>query len=454
MMTMATSPYLRYDSTDKELWSQIISEATDVELNEPLMSTQLRWLILHPENLTFSEIVARTISYRLTMMGGGNNRTTTTASPTHLAMSENDVYTIFMTALQSPELEMDHTMEEAIRMDAIACIHRDPACETLLEVILFYKGYASLVCHRVARRIWKKEHASKKPTRFVSLWLQSQASAVFGVDIHPHAEIGSGVMLDHGTGVVIGETAKVGDHCTLLHNVTLGGTGKQSGDRHPKVGANVLIGAGASILGNIKIGNGAKIGAGSVVLQSIPHGATAVGSPARIVGSAIESRPGSVIDLSLMNVKPFGSRENFLSSYDVMNEAKDFLSTSDEVINETKEEKINMSSIEINMSVVEELDGEDVDEIVEHSHTFDDAYIWRGIDGTTAPPDAINFHHIRSLLLENGATEDEIGEVYFALLKKNPCLAYVPKCVFRDQIANLAEKYTHIKKRICDKVIK
>jgi hypothetical protein len=258
------------------------------------------------------------------------------------------------------------------------------------------------------------------------------------MDIHPNAEIGSAVMLDHGTGIVIGETAKMGDHCTVLHNVTLGGTGKQTGDRHPKVGANVLIGAGASILGNIKIGDGAKIGAGSVVLQSIPHGATAVGSPARVVGSAIESRPGSVIDLSLMNVKPFGSRENFLSS---------------EVINEEKEENQLQSKTD-HVSLIEEVDAEDVDEIVEQSHTFGDACIWRGVDGTMAPSNAMKFHKIRSILLESGATEDEIGEVYFALLQKNPCLAYVPECVFREQIGFLAEKFTHIKKRICDLIVK
>jgi serine O-acetyltransferase len=162
-------------------------------------------------------------------------------------------------------------MRDAIRDDALAVCQRDPAMDTILEVVLFSKGYAALVCHRAAFRLWNTK-------KFTALFLQSQASAVFGLDIHPKARIGSSVMLDHGTGIVIGETAVVGDGCTLLHGVTLGGTGKDHGDRHPKVGNHVLIGAGASLLGNITIGDSAKIGAGSVVLRPIPAHATAVGT--------------------------------------------------------------------------------------------------------------------------------------------------------------------------------
>jgi serine O-acetyltransferase len=148
-----------------------------------------------------------------------------------------------------------------------------------LEVVLFSKGFAALVCHRAAHRLWLRETGRKK---FTALYLQSQASALFGVDLHPLAQIGSGLLLDHGTGIVVGETASVGDGCTILHGVTLGGTGKDHGDRHPKVGKHVLIGAGSSILGNVHVGDSAKIGAGSVVLRSIPPFATAVGAPAKV----------------------------------------------------------------------------------------------------------------------------------------------------------------------------
>jgi len=222
--------------------------------------------------------------------------------------------------MESGELENGYSMADATRIDLIACRRRDPVCETLLEVVLFYKGFAALVCHRAARRVWGKTVVgdgttdatvidlddgtirSGNPTRFVSLWLQSQASAVFGLDIHPCAEIGAGVFLDHGSGIVIGETAKIGNDCTILHDVTLGGTGNEPGNRHPKVGNNCMIGAGTKILGNIAIGNRCKIGAGSLVLIPVPHGATAVGVPARIIGYAQEKRPGSIIDGSLVQV--------------------------------------------------------------------------------------------------------------------------------------------------------
>ena len=170
-------------------------------------------------------------------------------------------------------------MRDAIRADATAVVDRDPAMDTLLEVVLFSKGFAALVCHRAAHRLWLDKTKSRK---FTALFLQSQASAMFGVDLHPLARIGAAVLLDHGTGIVVGETATIGDGCTILHGVTLGGTGKDHGDRHPKVGNHVLIGAGTSILGNIHIGEAAKIGAGSVVLRSIPPFATAVGAPAKV----------------------------------------------------------------------------------------------------------------------------------------------------------------------------
>lgn len=209
-------------------------------------------------------------------------------------------------AFLAQELELGHTMSEAVRADALAVVKRDPACETLLEVVLFMKGFASLVIHRAARREWKPDDGGGSGgRRFAALLLQSQASSAFGVDIHPAAQIGAGVMFDHASGIVVGETAIIGDGTTILHGVTLGGTGKENGDRHPKVGKDVLIGAGTKILGNIHIGDRVKIGAGSVVLRAIPSGATAVGAPARIIGfTPTGERPGSDVDTKLADVEP------------------------------------------------------------------------------------------------------------------------------------------------------
>lgn len=205
-----------------------------------------------------------------------------------------------------------YSIAEAVRKDAQAVLDRDPACDTLLEIVLFYKGFAALVVHRVAHQKWiavqrnKNNNNGKRTKRsMTALFLQSQASAIFGLDIHPAACIGAGILFDHGTGVVIGETCHLGDGCTLLHGVTLGGTGKETGDRHPKVGKNVLIGAGASVLGNIHIGDRVKIGAGSIVLRPLPAGATAVGAPAKIIGRTLESNPAATMDEGLKQVGHF-----------------------------------------------------------------------------------------------------------------------------------------------------
>ncbi|XP_072973039.1 serine acetyltransferase 1, chloroplastic-like [Typha angustifolia] len=172
----------------------------------------------------------------------------------------------------------DVEIQRAVRADLRAARDRDPACAKMVHCFLYYKGFLALEAHRVAHRAWVERRMA------VALLLQSRVSEVFAVDIHPGARIGEGVLLDHATGVVIGETAVVGDNVSLLHNVTLGGTGKTGGDRHPKIGKGVLVGAGTQILGNVRIGEGAKVGAGSVVLKEVPERTTAVGNPAKLVG--------------------------------------------------------------------------------------------------------------------------------------------------------------------------
>jgi serine O-acetyltransferase len=181
----------------------------------------------------------------------------------------------------------DALLEEsdACRADAQAVVQRDPAADGVLDVVMYFKGFSAIQGYRIAHRAWEAGE------RAYALWLQSRCSQQFGVDIHPAAVIGPAVIIDHATGVVIGETAVVGEGCTLLHGVTLGGSGKDHGDRHPKIGKHVLLGAGCSVLGNIRVGDRAKLGAGSIVLKPIPSGATAVGAPAKIVGRVVEENP-------------------------------------------------------------------------------------------------------------------------------------------------------------------
>ena len=178
----------------------------------------------------------------------------------------------------------------AFRADLAAVLERDPATTRYIEPFLYFKGFHALVTHRFAHELWRQGR------RDFALYLQSQASRMFAVDIHPAARLGKGLMLDHATGVVIGETATIGDNCSLLHGVTLGGSGKVTGDRHPKVGSGVLIGAGAKVLGNIHVGNCSRIAAGSVVLQDVPPHVTVAGVPARVVGPAGTAEPARTMD--------------------------------------------------------------------------------------------------------------------------------------------------------------
>jgi serine O-acetyltransferase len=181
----------------------------------------------------------------------------------------------------------------ALRADLSAVLDRDPACNRYLEPLLYFKGFHALATYRFAHELWRQGRKD------FALYLQSQSSRVFTVDIHPAARLGKGLMLDHATGFVVGETAAVGDNCSFLHGVTLGGSGKETGDRHPKIGASVLIGAGAKILGNIHVGNCSRIAAGSVVLTDVPPHMTVAGVPARVIGPAGCAEPARTMDQGL-----------------------------------------------------------------------------------------------------------------------------------------------------------
>ena len=201
----------------------------------------------------------------------------------------------------SAQYRRDQTLVKQAQADMQAVIDRDPACDKYLQILLFFKGFQAIQAHRVAAALWRQD---RKP---LALLLQSRISEVFHVDIHPGATIGEGIMFDHATGVVIGETAVVGNNVSILHGVTLGGTGTKDGDRHPKIGTGVVIGAGVTILGNIKVGANSKIGAGSVVLKEIPPNCTAVGIPARLVGGP---KPESQPSLSMDQVSGLSSDYN------------------------------------------------------------------------------------------------------------------------------------------------
>ncbi|MDA9003921.1 serine O-acetyltransferase [bacterium] len=182
---------------------------------------------------------------------------------------------------------------DIVRADIVATFERDSACQCLSTPFLYYKGFHALQCYRVSHWLWSK---GRHP---LALFIQNQLSTAFGVDIHPAAIIGRGIMLDHATGIVIGETAVVGDNVSIMQSVTLGGTGKVSGDRHPKICDGVLIGPGAKIIGNITVGKGAHISAGSVVLKPVPPHKVVAGVPAKVIGDAVEEHPALMMSHDL-----------------------------------------------------------------------------------------------------------------------------------------------------------
>ena len=184
----------------------------------------------------------------------------------------------------------DASVGEGMRADMMAVADRDPACTRLIEPMLYFKGFHALQTHRLASGLWE---AGRKD---FALYLQSRSSEVFQVDINPQSRVGKGVFFDHATGIVVGATAVIEDNVSILQDVTLGGTGKETGDRHPKIRCGVLIGAGAKVLGNIEVGHCSRIAAGSVVLAAVPPNTTVAGVPARVVGAAGCAEPARTMD--------------------------------------------------------------------------------------------------------------------------------------------------------------
>jgi serine O-acetyltransferase len=184
----------------------------------------------------------------------------------------------------------DPAIPEAFRADIAAVVDRDPACTRLIEPVLYFKGFHAIETHRLAHALWTAGRQD------FALYLQSRSSEVFQTDIHPAAQIGKGIFLDHATGLVVGATAVIGDNVSMLQDVTLGGTGKERGDRHPKIKPGVLIGAGAKILGNIEVGRCSRVAAGSVVLHPVPDHKTVAGVPAKIIGDAGCAEPSRTMD--------------------------------------------------------------------------------------------------------------------------------------------------------------
>jgi serine O-acetyltransferase len=190
-------------------------------------------------------------------------------------------------------LEAEPAIAAAAISDLVAICARDPAAQDYMTPFLYYKGFHALEWHRIGHFLWCRER------RELAHFLQSRVSEIFAVDIHPAVPVGTGVFIDHGTGLVVGETSVIGNDVSILQEVTLGGTGKERGDRHPKVRDGVLLAAGAKVLGNIEVGRGAKVGAGSVVLKDVPPCATVAGVPARIVGWCSDAVPAFAMDQSL-----------------------------------------------------------------------------------------------------------------------------------------------------------
>ena len=254
-----------------EWWESLKSEVNLCAKNEPAFAVFYLLNILAHEGL--GEALAYILAGKLA------------ESDPALKLTRDDLFAMFKNCYAAnPELV------KMAKQDLLAVVDRDPAVTNARQPLLFFKGFHALQAHRIAHVFWKEKR------RDLAMFMQSQSSSRFQVDIHPAAVLGHGIMIDHATGVVIGETATVGNDVSMLHGVTLGGTGKEGEDRHPKIGDGVLLGANATVLGNFKVGKCSRVAAGSVVLMEVPPNVTVAGIPARIVGKAGCAKPGTVMD--------------------------------------------------------------------------------------------------------------------------------------------------------------
>src|SRR6266568_1703223 len=257
------------------VWARIRSEAEEVVRREPEIASFIYAAVLHHD--TLEAAIVHRIAQRLD----------------HAEVSGELIRQAYVDALED-----DKTIGEAFRADLVATVDRDPAVHRYLEPVLYFKGFHAIQTHRLAHWLWTRNRKD------LAYYLQSRSSAAFQTDIHPAARIGRGIFLDHATGLVVGETAVIEDDVSMLHGVTLGGTGKEAGDRHPKIRRGVLIGAGAKILGNIEIGHCARIASGSVVLKPVPHNVTVAGVPAKVIGEAGCAEPSRTMDQLFYDTGP------------------------------------------------------------------------------------------------------------------------------------------------------
>ncbi len=252
------------------VWSRVREEAEEIVRREPELATLIYSSVLHHANLE-SAVVFR-IAERLD----------------HAALPADLIRQAFHDALRD-----DPDIGNAFRVDIVAVYDRDPATRRFIDPLLYFKGFHAIQTHRLAHWLWGKGRKD------LAYYLQSRSSAAFQCDIHPNARVGRGIFLDNATGFVVGETAAIGDDVSILHGVTLGGTGKENEDRHPKIGNGVMLGAGAKVLGNITVGHCSRIAAGSVVLKDVPNNVTVAGVPGKVVGTAGCAEPSRTMDQML-----------------------------------------------------------------------------------------------------------------------------------------------------------
>lgn len=254
------------------VWTRICDEAVEAIRQEPLLGGLVHSSLLHHPSME------RALAYRFS-----------------LKLASGEMSEQILREIADEAYAAEPELGQAARADLMAVFERDPACHRFLQPILYFKGYQAVQAYRIGHWLWGQGRID------LAYFVQMRVSEVFGVDIHPAAKVGKGIMIDHAHSIVIGETAVVGDNVSMLHSVTLGGTGKEDGDRHPKIGDGVLIGAGAKVLGNIHIGRCSRIAAGSVVLNDVPRNTTVAGVPAKVVGEAGCPQPAMSMDQVLNN---------------------------------------------------------------------------------------------------------------------------------------------------------